>query len=94
VDTIRFIKTNKLYYNRAILLFLKFYTVNGQRLHHAFTHKLDLERIIAELQQFLQDGRASSTTSSSTMAGSSVYHQSQPLSLAPRVSKHICAILI
>lgn len=28
VDTIRFIKTNKIYYDRVMLLFLKFFSVN------------------------------------------------------------------
>ena len=93
VDTIRFIKTNKLYYNRAILLFLKYYTVNRLRMQDAFARESDRERVVAELQQFLQDGKASSNQSNSTMTGSSLCQQ-QPLSLAPRVAKHISSVLI
>ena len=36
VDTIRFIKTNKLYYDRVMLLFIKFFTANQTRLRGAF----------------------------------------------------------
>jgi len=32
IDTIRFIKTNKVYYDRVILLFLKFASVNKDQL--------------------------------------------------------------
>ena len=71
VDTIRFIKTNKLYYNRVILLFLKFYSVNRVRMQSAFTQKIDLERVLSELQQYLQDGKTSSSFSSSTLESSS-----------------------
>ena len=71
VDTIRFIKTNKLYYNRIILLFLKYFTVNRVRMQQAFTQKTELEKILSELQQYLQEGKTSSSHSSSTLAESS-----------------------
>ena len=50
VDTIRFIKTNKVYYDRVILLFLKFYTSNKARMQKALTQHMSLdEKVIIEL---------------------------------------------
>jgi hypothetical protein len=59
VDTIRFIKTNKVYYDRVILLFLKFYTSNKARMQKALTqHMSSDEKVIIELQRYLLDGRS------------------------------------
>lgn len=53
VDTIRFIKTNKLYYDRVLMLFFKFFTANKARLQSAFSDSHQSESMTQELLAYL-----------------------------------------
>ena len=91
MDTIRFIKTNKIYYDRIMLLFLKFFSVHRHSLAEVFSQK-NLDKIMYELQRYLQEGK--STSMSNLTAASDTSPQPRSVTLSSRVTKHVSSILL